>query len=558
MSLEQNESGRAGQADLLEIYSPDIHLPELFAAVANTRDSRLGIVDGKELVDCAPLRNPAEIRMDYLAAAAFSDFDAVAFWGANLTVPPQYEVKLVEIEKPPVAELREYIDQTWADLTYHAPEDHGTMIGTPYPHLKSGRRYSEGYYWDVFNGLEGLVLDAGEEPARWDFIVGVLNNFRNLIERFGFIPTATRSYYLSRSQPPKFASMVKLVGEYKPELVEEYLPWVVKEYQWWTKGDEQLKADSEVRAADHSVRMPDGSILARYWDTKDTPRPESQKEDIETAALLPKVDPRQIYRNLRIVAETGRDFNGEYLADVERLETVYADRIIPVDLNALLWEYEDFIAQAHHRAGRSNQARIFDEKASARAAAMNKYQWVGDNQTGYYCGFLFDPDFRQGEPTQYPSMAMAAAAARDLAPVERTKSVSQMLVTRFLKRGGYVGSLTRTGHQWDAPNGWAPDQVEADAALERTARLTGEESWNLYRRVARAKFVNVHARIYRRTGKIVEKCNVIDQDPLRVMDGEYPLQDGFLWTNGVLRKFMEKTVICPTMDTIQKVNKSRI
>ncbi|HYH74893.1 MAG TPA: trehalase family glycosidase, partial [Candidatus Saccharimonadales bacterium] len=62
--------------------------------------------------------------------------------------------------------------------------------------------------------------------------------------------------------------------------------------------------------------------------------------------------------------------------------------------------------------------------------------------------------------------------------------------------------------------------------------------WIAWANVARSRWVGRHTRIFKALGKIVEKCNVIDRNPLAVQDGEYPLQDGFLWTNGILRKFM--------------------
>ena len=42
--------------------------------------------------------------------------------------------------------------------------------------------------------------------------------------------------------------------------------------------------------------------------------------------------------------------------------------------------------------------------------------------------------------------------------------------------------------------------------------------------------------VYRRSGKLVEKYNVIDAGGGG--GGEYPLQDGFGWTNGVMRKLI--------------------
>ena len=48
----------------------------------------------------------------------------------------------------------------------------------------------------------------------------VLNNLRNFfyeLEKFGFIPNGSRSYYLNRSQPPFLGALIKLVLELFPE-----------------------------------------------------------------------------------------------------------------------------------------------------------------------------------------------------------------------------------------------------------------------------------------------------------------------------------------------------
>jgi alpha,alpha-trehalase len=47
---------------------------------------------------------------------------------------------------------------------------------------------------------------------------------------------------------------------------------------------------------------------------------------------------------------------------------------------------------------------------------------------------------------------------------------------------------------------------------------------------------NVHD-VYRQSGKLVEKYNVVITGRSGG-GGEYPLQDGFGWTNGVMRKLM--------------------
>ena len=43
--------------------------------------------------------------------------------------------------------------------------------------------------------------------------------------------------------------------------------------------------------------------------------------------------------------------------------------------------------------------------------------------------------------------------------------------------------------------------------------------------------------VYQRTGKLVEKYNVVSVGQ-KGGGGEYPTQDGFGWTNGVLRKLL--------------------
>jgi alpha,alpha-trehalase len=84
-----------------------------------------------------------------------------------------------------------------------------------------------------------------------------------------------------------------------------------------------------------------------------------------------------------------------------------------------------------------------------------------------------------------------------------------------------------TGQQWDAPNGWAPLQWIAIDGLRRHGE-TG-----LARKIA-AGWALENARVYCKTGKLVEKYNV--RDAGEGAGGEYPVQDGFGWTNAVLVK----------------------
>jgi alpha,alpha-trehalase len=88
-----------------------------------------------------------------------------------------------------------------------------------------------------------------------------------------------------------------------------------------------------------------------------------------------------------------------------------------------------------------------------------------------------------------------------------------------------VTSLHQTGQQWDYPNGWAPLQWMAVQGLMNYG----------YQKLARTiakRWLDLNEAVFERTGKMMEKYNVCDLS-LEGGGGEYPLQDGFGWTNGV-------------------------
>jgi alpha,alpha-trehalase len=100
----------------------------------------------------------------------------------------------------------------------------------------------------------------------------------------------------------------------------------------------------------------------------------------------------------------------------------------------------------------------------------------------------------------------------------------------LLKAGGIVTTPLDTGQQWDAPNGWAPIQWIAISGLRQYAQNALAEA------IACRWMINVD-NLYGQTGKLVEKYDVIIVGR-GGRGGEYPTQDGFGWTNGVMRKLV--------------------
>jgi alpha,alpha-trehalase len=52
------------------------------------------------------------------------------------------------------------------------------------------------------------------------------------------------------------------------------------------------------------------------------------------------------------------------------------------------------------------------------------------------------------------------------------------------------------------------------------------------------RWLDLNEHVYAETGKMVEKYNVVDVNK-KGGGGEYPLQDGFGWTNGVFSALSE-------------------
>ena len=125
--------------------------------------------------------------------------------------------------------------------------------------------------------------------------------------------------------------------------------------------------------------------------------------------------------------------------------------------------------------------------------------------------------------TLYPLFTRAASDAQ-------AASVAAAVARDLLEPGGIVATPVATGQQWDAPNGWAPLQWIAVQGLRNFGRDRLAEA------IACRFMLNVE-RVYRETGKLVEKYDVIASDRPGG-GGEYPTQDGFGWTNGVMLKLM--------------------
>lgn len=493
------------------VYDPAHDVGRLFSDVQLS-----GIFpDSKEFVDARPREAPAAVQARYDSARRAPGFVLRSFVEQNFVLPAP------AADAGPSGRLGmvAHINALWPVLTRRpdSADASSSLIPLPRPYVVPGGRFREIYYWDSYFTMQGLV-----KSGHTDLVKNMLDNFAHLIRTVGHIPNGNRSYYLSRSQPPYFAAMVGLYAsatDTGQALV--YLDALEKEYAFWMDGADQLKPGQFYRRA---VRMPEGIVLNRYWDDSDEPRPESYKPDVEIGMTVPDSLRAGFYRNARATAESGWDFSSRWMRDPKDLRTLETIDLLPVDLNSLLYNAERVIAALRaFRKGPADEevARRFTQLADQRRDAIQNLMYEPNR------GFFYDVRWRTGERVlDRPSLAAAAALYFGVALPDQGVRTAARLEADFLKAGGFVTTNFNSGQQWDGPNGWAPLEWLTIEGVRRYRR------GDLADRAA-TRWLDLINRTYRATGRMMEKYDVVDQNR-KAGGGEYPTQDGFGWTNGVV------------------------
>lgn len=504
------------------------------------KDVQMGQIlpDGKTFVDCTPKRSSKNIVDDYNRQQG-SGFDLEKFIINNFDLPkPPPVLNYIQQEKNVVA----HVTNLWGTLERMPDKavQGSSLLPLPYSYIVPGGRFREMYYWDSYFTMLGL-----KESGQTKLIENMVKNFAFLINKYGHIPNGTRTYYLSRSQPPFFSLMVSLLASIKGNGVyKTYLPAMEKEYRYFMEGGTALKAGETHRRV---VRMKDGELLNRYWDDSPTPRPESYREDVLTADTMVmrrmmvirfrskeamdaarKKFYTEAYTHIRAAAESGIDFSTRWFADGESINTIETTNIIPVDLNSLLYNLEQTLATAYKQKGSVAKQKQYAKLADSRMKAINKYCY--DSTAGYYFDYHFTQDRIQTLVTPAGMYPFCFFPASNMA--EKAAKAAEVIKTNLLKDGGIATTANTSGQQWDAPNGWAPLQWMTIWGFDRCGQQ------ELAKDIAK-RWTLLNADVYKRTGKMLEKYNVIDTN-LDSGGGEYPTQDGFGWTNGVLLVLVKK------------------
>ena len=482
---------------LLNIITSDKKYPGLFEAVQNARI----FPDSKTFVDCLAKEEASFINKEYQKTKDEQGFDLKAFTLKYFELPTSISS---DFKSDSSKNAEQHVKSLWPVLSRPADEKNSksSLIALPNSYIVPGGRFREVYYWDSYFSMLGLI-----EHGQIELTKNILDNFAYLLETIGHIPNGNRAYYHSRSQPPFFSQMVKIFAEAKGEEVyKKYHNALKIEYAFWMKNEGTFPFE-------HCVETEVG-ILNRYFDRDTTPRQESYKEDLDM--VVEANAGAKMYVDLRAGAESGWDYTSRWFADGMNMFTIETTDILPIDLNALLFGLEEVLLNLEQgdsafanelKVNMSRRKRFVSEMCWNEDGSFEDYNWVKEKRTGV------------------KSLAMVYPLVFKMVSQDQSDKVADYIKTYFLKPGGVVTTLNKTGQQWDSPNGWAPLQWMTMMGLENYGHM------ELAREIGK-RWVDLNEKVYKNSGKFVEKYNVEDLS-LEAGGGEYPVQDGFGWSNGV-------------------------
>ncbi|XP_035009665.2 trehalase [Hippoglossus stenolepis] len=393
-----------------------------------------------------------------------------------------------------------------------------SLIHLPHPFVVPGGRFRELYYWDSYWVVNGLLLSEMTDTAS-----GMIRNFLYLVNRYGFVPNGGRIYYEKRSQPPFLTLMVESYYQTTKDkdFLREALPALEQEYGFWMQN---RSVAVKVDGAEH--------LLNRYHVQVGRPRPESYTDDLELAEGLSDGDKEQLWMDLKAGAESGWDFSSRWYIGGDGLRDTRTSRILPVDLNALLCLNEKTLASFHRILGDGDSAARYDQAAARRQGAMEAVLWDAEKGAWFDYSLLMHSRHVEFHPSN-----LAPVWAQCYSRPEMGERAVQYLKGSDALRfpNGVPTSLRDSGQQWDFPNAWPPLQHMLISGL---SKLPSDDAQQLAFDLAQ-RWIRTNWMAYTKHNAMFEKYDV-NGDGKPGSGGEYEVQLGFGWTNGVALQLLEQ------------------
>jgi alpha,alpha-trehalase len=427
------------------------------------------------------------------------------------------------------------------------------LLYLPHPYVVPGGRFNEMYGWDSYFIMLGLMSSGLHDIAK-----NMVENLLFEVEYYGTVLNANRTYYLTRSQPPYLAAMIRTFYEDKQSFGDRSsaLEWLGNAYQGASRYYETWTRPEHCAGK---------TRLARYYDLDKGPIPElgddakyfhdvirwlleHPEENPGYLERTPDVGDNSI-RKTGCSAQTGvaheqasvdgyrltADF---YLGDRAMRESGFdtsfrfgpfsgsTHHYAPVCLNSLLFRYEQDMAKLAQELGDAEGVSKWNARADDRAKAIHKYLWRDE------AGTFMDYNFMDESSSTFTYLSIYYPLWAGLATKEEAAALVKQLPV-FEHPGGLAMSSAASGMQWDEPFGWAPMNWVAVKGLYDYGYI--DDAF----RIARS-FLDTVTSSFAGDATVREKYDVERGDAnVQVTAGYKQNVIGFGWTNGVYLKMLE-------------------
>jgi len=457
---------------------------------------------------------------DQLAIQYYTNFEA--------SLP----IEVIQLPKHVTPQYVKSINTKPGILSLKLKEHNDKIEGVPF--VVPGGRFNEMYGWDSYFESVGLILDGKVHLSK-----AMADNFQYEIEHYGKILNANRSYYLTRTQPPFYSSLIREVFEITKDKdwLKSHLKTAIKEYEtvWMVEG-KRLTSNGLNRYFAEGIGMPPecekghfDAVIKPYADevglTLDDYIFKYHSGEIKNKAL------DDYFIHDRTVRESGHDTS-------YRIEGNCADLNL-VELNAMLYKYEtdfaELIETEFNGVFESYTTGYWQQKSKSRKIAVNKFLW---NEVE---GLYFDYNISTKSQSNFIGASTLAPLWANMCTKEQAQKLVKNALPLLTEKGGIAGSTKesrgeisseRPARQWDYPNGWAPHQMMIWKGLLNYG-FKNEAQGLIYRWLY---MITKNAVDY--NGTIPEKYDVVAATHKVFAeygnvgtDFEYITQEGFGWMN---------------------------
>lgn len=334
------------------------------------------------------------------------------------------------------------------------------------PFVVPGGRFNEMYGWDSYFIGVGLIIDKQLEKAK-----AIADNFKYQIVHYGKILNANRSYYLTRTQPPLYSSLlIEIVKQETPDLkwLKGHLETVILEYNtvWMVQG-KRLTPTGLNRYKSDGVGMPFevepghfDDVLAPYAEKYNLPIREFEKQYLNRTLVDAELD--EYFVHDRSLRESGHDTTNRLINTCANLNSV--------DVNSFLYKYEkdtaylikEYFNNAFQMDDLVYTSEDWNEKANFRKEKLDELCW--NEESSMY----FDYDFVNKKQFPFEAATTFFPLWAGMCSEHQAKKLVEVALPQFIKTGGITGSTKASNanfpedapqRQWDYPFGWAPHQM---------------------------------------------------------------------------------------------------